>query len=85
METFGPSHALYYGGIEKGGNSTRRPARRSRARPPFFTPIYTARRHYDDLIIHTDFGITPVSLQKRDTKIDTTLVRIRTKLLSAGA
>ena len=35
-------------------------------------------------LVHTNFGITPVSLQKRDTKIDTTLVRNRTKFLSAG-
>ena len=70
---------------KKGDSITRRPVRWSRARPPFFAPIYTARRHYDDLIIHTNFGITPVSLRKRDTKIDTTLVRNRTKFLSAGA
>ena len=53
--------------------------------PSFFVPTYTARRNHDDVIIHTNIGITPVSLQKRDTKIDTTLVRNRTKSLSAGA
>ena len=51
----------------------------------FFRTYLCTRRQHDGISNHIKIGITPVSLRKRDTKIDTTLVRNRTKFLSAGA